>query len=380
MPHTTVASSHRCGNGVLAERAGTAHPSDPDGIARRKYGGSERIMHVWIDLANSPHVALFEPIVERLQSAGCEVTLTARDHAQTVPLARRLWPDVTVVGGESPGGRWQKGATVARRARDLHAIARRLRPDVALSHGSYAQLLAARAARVPAVTMMDYEYQPANHVSFRLARRILVPAAFPAEALRRFGARPHEVTRYDGFKEELYLARFAPDSRVLGELGLEGTRVIAVFRAPPDGALYHRDANGRFDELLEVARRREDVQAVLLPRTSEQDRRYRGLDGLIVPDAPVEARSLLAGADLLVGGGGTMNRESALLGTPTYTVFNGRLAAVDAELMRLGRLRDLRDPESVPAFEKKGPVEPGSVEAHAEAIHAAIADSLAACA
>ena len=38
-----------------------------------------------------------------------------------------------------------------------------------------------------------------------------------------------------------------------------------------------------------------------------------------------------------------MNRESALLGTPTYTVFAGELAAVDAELIRLGRLRDLRD-------------------------------------
>jgi predicted glycosyltransferase len=48
-----------------------------------------------------------------------------------------------------------------------------------------------------------------------------------------------------------------------------------------------------------------------------------------------------------------MNRESAILGTPTYTVFLGRLAAVDAELMRLGRLRDVREPHSVPRFEKK---------------------------
>ncbi len=37
-----------------------------------------------------------------------------------------------------------------------------------------------------------------------------------------------------------------------------------------------------------------------------------------------------------------MTRESALLGTPTYTVFLGELAAVDAELIRLGRIVDLR--------------------------------------
>ena len=37
-----------------------------------------------------------------------------------------------------------------------------------------------------------------------------------------------------------------------------------------------------------------------------------------------------------------MTRESALLGTPTYTVFIGRPSAVDAELMRLGPPSDLR--------------------------------------
>lgn len=53
-----------------------------------------------------------------------------------------------------------------------------------------------------------------------------------------------------------------------------------------------------------------------------------------------------------------MNREAALLGTPTYTVFAGRLAAVDAELMRRGLLRDLRQEGGEPVFEKKTPRDP----------------------
>ena len=61
--------------------------------------------------------------------------------------------------------------------------------------------------------MMDYEHQPANHLSFRLAERVIVPEAFPEAALRRFGARPGKVVRYPGFKEELYLAAFAAGSR-----------------------------------------------------------------------------------------------------------------------------------------------------------------------
>jgi predicted glycosyltransferase len=202
--------------------------------------------------------------------------------------------------------------------------------------------------------MMDYEHQPANHLSFRLAKRVIVPTVFPEEALRRFGAGREKVLRYSGFKEELYLAERRPNLRVLAELDLDGTRVIAVFRPPPDGALYHPMANERFDQVLRLAIKCEDVQVVLLPRTPEQRRRYGLLSERVrIPDGAVDGSSLLALADLTVGAGGTMNRESAVLGTPTYTVFAGRLAAVDAELIRLGRLHDLRIPGAEPRFEKR---------------------------
>jgi uncharacterized protein len=309
-------------------------------------------MRVWLDLSNSPHVPLLAPVVERLETDGHDVLLTARDHAQTAELARSRWPDVLVVGDQSPSALAAKGFGIARRAEELRRFARRTRPDVALSHGSYAQLLAARAADVPAATMMDYEHQPANHLSFRLARRVIVPSVFPRDALRRFGASPKKVVRYDGFKEELYLADFRPDLSVLDDLALDSERVIAVFRPPPDGALYHRMANERFDEVLRLALEREDVQVVLLARTAEQRKRYAvSSERGCVPAQAINASSLIALADLTIGAGGTMNRESALLGTPTYTVFGGRMGAVDAALMRVGRLRDLRS--GVPRFEKK---------------------------
>jgi predicted glycosyltransferase len=316
-------------------------------------------MRVWIDLANSPHVPLLEPVVARLRADGDVVLLTARDHAQTVELARRRWPEVHVLGGPSPPGREAKGRVLAARVAALRRYARRLKPDVAFSHGSYAQVVAARLTGVPAVTMMDYEHQPANHLSFRLAQRVIVPDVFPESALRRFGARPHKVVRYPGFKEELYLASFRPDGRVLEELGLDQERVIAVFRPPPEGALYHRGANDRFDAVLREALGRSDVESVLLPRTDEQARRYRAFSPrLRIPESAIDGSSLLALADVAVGAGGTMNRESAILRTPTHTVFAGALGAVDAELIRQGRLHDLRDESTNVVFEKKAGTEP----------------------
>jgi uncharacterized protein len=312
-------------------------------------------MRVWIDFANSPHVPLLEPVVEALRADGHEVDMTVRDHAQTLELARERWPEAELIGGESPGARLAKGRQIAARAAALTRYARRRRPEVAFSHGSYAQLMAARAARVPAATMMDYEHQPANHLSFRLARRIVVPELFPERALRRFGARRGRVLRYPGFKEQLYLAGFTPDRGVLDRLGLDPADVLVVMRPAPEGALYHQMANRRFDEIAGAAASAERVHAVVLPRSPAQARRYAQVEGLQVPGRAVDARSLLALADLAIGAGGTMNRESALLGTPTYTAFAAPLAAVDSELMRLGLLHDLRDPAVAPSFVKKDP-------------------------
>ena len=324
------------------------HEDDSAGVT----GARQRI---WIDLANTPHVLVFTPIVERLRREGWEVVLTARDHAQTLDLAREQWPEVVAIGGASPAGRWPKLRTLGGRARALYRFARHSRPAVALSHGSYAQLVAASAAGIATVTMMDYEHQPANHLAFRLARRVVVPDVFPDAALRRFGASEARVLRYQGFKEELYLAGFQPDDRVIDDLGIRRESVITVLRTPPHGALYHRGLRSRFDELLEEALGRANVSTVLLPRDREQARRYSGLPQVVIPPTAIDAPSLVGRADLMIGGGGTMTRESALLGTPTYTVFAGAFAAVDAELVRLGRLHDLRAPGSEPRFEKRMP-------------------------
>jgi predicted glycosyltransferase len=306
-----------------------------------------------MDLANSPHVPLLAPVSERLAREGHEVELTVRDHAQTLELAKARWPAFRVIGGKSPPGRASKGRSIARRAEALRRFAKALGPDVAFSHNSYAQLLGARLAGVPRVTMMDYEHQPVNHLAFRLADRTVVPGVFPERSLRRFGAAPEKVVRYPGFKEELYLTGFRPVTDVVEQLGLDRQKVIAVMRPPPEGALYHPMANERFEELVRLAAARGDVEAVVLARTAAQAARYRADPRIRVPQKAVDGSSLLAAADLVIGGGGTMNRESAVLGTPTYTVFAGKLAAVDAELIRLGRMHDLRAQGVFPRFEKK---------------------------
>jgi len=88
-------------------------------------------------------------------------------------------------------------------------------------------------------------------------------------------------------------------------------------------------------------------QAVVLPRTREQDAELRTAGGFVVPDGAVDAQSLIAFADVVISAGGTMNREAVALGTPVYSVFEGRLGAVDECLLAEGRLRQLGSADEV---------------------------------
>jgi len=301
-------------------------------------------MRIWIDLTNSPHVVVMRPLIANLRARGHEVEVTARDFAQTLGLCRRFGIACTAIGRHRGAGLGAKGAGLLARSLELARWARGRGFDLALGHGSNDVTVAAALLRIPSSTMFDYEWAVVQHnVNCRLARAVVVPDVIPPERLYRYGARG-KLRAYPGLKEEYYLADFEPDATVLGELGLDPGEPITVVRTPPEVSLYHRFENDLFSQVLERLR---GSQAVVLARTPEQRARIAVRGGLIVPDDAVDAQSLVAFADLVISAGGTMNREAVALRTPVYTVFEGRMGAVDERLIAEGRLRRLVRAEEV---------------------------------
>jgi hypothetical protein len=302
-------------------------------------------VRVWVDLTNSPHVLVLRPVIAALRARGIEVEVTARDFAQTLQLCRRFGIEHTPIGAHAGRGVLGKALGLARRSAALRRWARGRPPfDLALGHGSNDVTVAAAALRIPSSTMFDYEWATLQHqVNCRLARAVVVPDAIPPARLRRYGA-TGKLHGYPGLKEEYYLADFERDPAVLDELALDPSAPIAVVRTPPAVSLYHRFENSLFRAVLERLRER---QAVVLPRTAEQEAELRSAGGFIVPEGAIDAQSLIAYADVVISAGGTMNREAVALGTPVYTVFEGRLGAVDARLLDEGRLRRLHSADQV---------------------------------
>ena len=303
---------------------------------------------MWIDLTNSPHVTFFRPILRRLDALGVEWEVTARDFAQTVGLLERFGIPHTVIGRHGGAGLAGKGAGLARRSTALIRYGRGRGFTQALSHGSNDLAVAARILRIHSTVLHDYEGATGMHrVNFRLASKVMVPAVIPFEELRALGLREVRYRPYDGIKEQVALADFEPDEDVVTELGLDPERPIAVLRPPATMSLYHRGLeNTLFDQALRHLVE-SGAQVVALPRTPEQATSLTALPGLLVPATAVDGPSLVWASDLVVSAGGTMNREAAVLGVPTWTTFAGRLGAVDRQLVEQGRLRILERPEDL---------------------------------
>ena len=299
---------------------------------------------VWIDLDNSPHVPFFAPIIAELVRRGYRVWVTARDRYQVHELAAMHQIPHIMVGRDYGKNKFVKVPGLLYRAFQLLPLVRRERPTIALSHGSRAQVIAAKMAGVAAVVMLDYEFVDLAFPIFSLDN-IFMPEAIPERALTGNGS--SHIWRYPGIKEDVYVPGFQPTEDILPELGITPDRIVVTMRPPATTAHYHNAKSELlFTGVISLVAETPDTVIVMLPRNEKQGREiretWRGLletGNLIIPEKAVHGLNLTWHSDLVVSGGGTMVREAAALGVPAYSVFGGETGGVDRYLAQTGRLK-----------------------------------------
>jgi len=137
-----------------------------------------------------------------------------------------------------------------------------------------------------------------------------------------------------------------PSAKTLRKLNIASDDVLVVARPPAREALYHRFENELFDELIARLNSFEGTKVILIPRSdASAPATARNFAKVIMPREALDGANLVAAADLVVSAGGTMNREAAALGVPAISVYAGRWAAIDEQLIAEGRLRRLTSPQ-----------------------------------
>jgi uncharacterized protein len=303
--------------------------------------GGRAKARIWIDLDNSPHVPFFAPIIEELQKRNYSVMVTARDCFQVRELAELLHLEHKLIGRHSGKNKIRKLAGLIFRALQLLPCVIREKPDLAISVCSRSQLILSALLRIPTLLIGDYEFSTA----WFLVRPnwLMCPEVIPNETLR---LDLNRVLKYPGIKEDIYVPRFVPTPGIRAQLGLTEEQVVVVLRPPASEAHYHNpQSDVLFDAVLDFLSTKPHVKAVLLPRNERQAIDLKGRrpdlfsDGkLRIPEHVVDGLNLMWHSDLVISGGGTMNREAAALGVPVYSIFRGKIGAVDQYLSRHGRL------------------------------------------
>ncbi len=297
--------------------------------------------NIWIDLDNSPHVVFFRPIIEELKKCGYNVVITARNCFQVCGLADDFNLQYKRIGRHYGKSKILKILGTLFRSFELIPHVFMDKPIIAISHGSRAQVITSKILGIPSVVIFDYEYTKGSkvlHPTWLMAPDLIFNEEYKDKKNHNIG--------YPGIKEDVYAHDLIPDPSILEDLGINNKDLLVTIRPPATEAHYHNpESEILFKEIINYLKSFPDIRLFLLPRNENQEESIKNMwpemcenGKLLIPEKVVNGPNLIWYSDLVISGGGTMNREAAALGVPVYSIFRGKIGAIDRHLVSTGRL------------------------------------------
>jgi len=302
---------------------------------------------IWFDFDNAPHVSVLLPIVNEMRNRGYNTILTARDKSETKELLYLYNEKFKIIGKSFPKNRFLKLYYTLRRALMLvHYLRKGFNKKISLfvCHGSRGAVVASWLMRIPSVVLGDYEYS--NPIFGNIfATKVFMPNLFSKNKLKNTGIIIRKADFYPGIKEQIYINSDVKKENIFKFIKIDRNKIIITLRPPSVTAHYHNPKSeiimrGILDKM---SRYKDKIFIIILPRTKKQGDdisnfvRQRSIPFLIL-EKPLRGIDLISNSDLVLGGGGTITREAAVLGVPSYSFFMGPKGLVDEYLEKKGRL------------------------------------------
>ena len=305
-------------------------------------------MKIWIDIVNAPHVRFFKSIISYLENEGEEVFITARRFGDVHRLLDLFNINYNLVGWHGVSLE-EKLIRSTQRAYELSQIISREKPDVAVSKHSIELPRITYGLKIPSVYILDNEHAiAANKLTLPLCERVILPAVIKPESVVRCGADPDYLLPYNGTSELTHLVDFQYNPHIFDDLKLDLKKEKTILMRPEPSLASYLDADCRTTVLSPIVEALEDQANILvIPRFREQQQIFEDDDQITLIKPPVDTFSLMKACDLVIGAGGTMNREAALLGTPVISCYPGKLLSVDAYYIQKGLMKRSTHPDEI---------------------------------
>lgn len=302
-------------------------------------------MKIWIDIVNTPHVRFFNGIIKKLRKDGHEVLITARDFSNIHDLLDIFGLEYTSIGDHGVTLE-EKLLSSTKRAYDLSKFISKEDIDIAITKHSIELPRVAFGLGIPNIFILDNEHAiAANKLTLPLTNKLIIPEIFDVWNTIKFGMNPNNIVQYNGTCEITHLEDFKYNEKILETLNLDldDNKKIILMRPEPSLASYlHTDCTKSV--LTPIVNELKDIANILvIPRFKAQRTIFKDIPHVHVIKTPVDTFSLTKRADLLIGAGGTMNREAALLKTPVISCYPGKVLSVDKYYIEKGLMKRSTD-------------------------------------
>lgn len=302
-------------------------------------------MNIWVDIINPSHALFFNVVLKDLRDEKFQVTI--RERAETVELTKMLGIEGRVIGSDHRNS-VKKSLGMVSRTLSLWTTVDAF--DCALSFENGMSVMVSKMKGGRSVLLCDNDlkfFQKKSVLQYMetgvkdLADKVIIPqACYKSFSSNMHG---HGLFAYDGYKEDVYIADFTPDTRFLDKLPFEK---YVVIRPEALASFYVLENRTIVPDLVRLFREN-DINVVYLPRDKGDAEYAAGLDAFIPPQA-LNGLDLCYHASAVLTGSGTMAREAACMGKPSVSFFPGDgLLSVDRELIDSGKMFHSRDPKAI---------------------------------
>ena len=265
-------------------------------------------MKIWIDISNAPHVRFFNDVIKYFENEGEDVLVTARKFGDIHKLMDMYDIDFISVGKHGVTLE-EKLKESAQRVVDLADLVAGENFDVALSKHSIELPRVAFGLGIPS---------------------LIVPSIIDEWKLLQYGANPNDIIKYNGTSELMHFNNFVFNENVFDDLGLDLPLQKTILMRPEPSLASYLNTDCRKSVLSPVVDvLKEYANILILPRFKEQAEIFEGIKNVTILKPPVDTSSIIKACDLVIGAGGTMNRESAILQTPVISCYPGDTLSVD---------------------------------------------------
>ena len=289
-------------------------------------------MKVWYDITNTPQVHFLlavEDIIKDIDSS-CVSVYTAREFSETAKmLAQRVGENKFIsIGGHYGKSYLKKALGLLLRFQKVKET--RIIYDISISCGSENAVWKAKMEHKKSIAFGDND-QARQWTYGHFVDYAFFPNAISRTVLERQGLK-HKLYLYNGYKEDLYLANYIPNSSFLSSLPFDKYVLVR-----PENVMANYIRNGEVKSITpDLLKKLSDAgnNIVYLPRY-ESDRKYASkVNNVFIPEHPINGLDACYYADAVLTGAGTFAREAACLGVPSFSFYAGKeLLSVDKKMI-----------------------------------------------